>query len=495
MSLVVYDSMTGQKAAFEPLQKGRIRMYVCGLTVYDDAHIGHARTHVAFDVIRRYLEYRGYDVTFVQNITDVDDKIIKAANEAGRDFLAHGELYHRRADEDFARLGVRGPDRLTKVTGHMPEIIEIIKRIIDNGHAYVTESGSVYFEVGSKDGYGKLSNQSVKELVAGKRVEPGQEKRNPADFALWKSAKKGEPSWESPWGQGRPGWHIECSAMSEQALGQPFDIHGGGRDLIFPHHENEVAQSEAAYKKEFSRYWLHTGFLQVEGEKMSKSLGNFITIRKILETHEPNALRYFYVLTHYRSPIDFSEKAIQEAASAYERLLRTRELLSRFVAGREYRPAREEADKVTASPEEKRLLEATQGFLRDFREAMDDDFNTPEAVAALHALAGEIRRALENAPGVKQTPYEGPNRVLLAWVEHEFLRAARVLSLFQDEHDEAGGGEGETQRFVEALLEVREHARANKDYETSDLVRDRLRAIGIEVQDKKTGPEWRRIAA
>lgn len=495
MSLVVHDSMSGQKRPFEPLQEGRIRMYVCGLTVYDDAHIGHARTHVAFDVIRRYLEYRGFDVTFVQNITDVDDKIIKAANEAGRDFLEHGALYHRRADEDFARMGVRGPDRLTKVTDHMPEIIAIIEKIIANGHAYVTESGSVYFDVGSKEGYGKLSNQSVKQLVAGKRVEPGQEKRNPADFALWKAAKEGEPSWESPWGQGRPGWHIECSAMSERALGQPFDIHGGGRDLIFPHHENEVAQSEAAYGKEFSRYWLHTGFLQVEGEKMSKSLGNFVTIRQILEDHDPDALRYFYVLTHYRSPIDFSEKAIQEAAAAYGRLLRTRELLSRFVAGREYRPRADAAKQLASTNGEKRLLEATQAFLRDFEQAMDDDFNTPEAVAALHALAGEIRRALEDASGVDETPYTGPNRVVLAWVEHEFLQAARVLSLFQQTEDDAGGEAPETARFVEVLLELRERARANKDYETSDLIRDRLRAMGIEVQDKKTGPQWRRIAA
>jgi cysteinyl-tRNA synthetase len=460
--------------------------------VYDDAHIGHARTHVAFDVIRRYLEYRGYDVTFVQNITDVDDKIINAANAAGRDFLEHGELYHRRAEEDFARLGVRGPDKLTKVTESMQDIIEIIQHILDNDHAYVTEAGSVYFRVLSMPDYGKLSNQSVKDVLAGARVEPGEEKKHPADFALWKAAKPDEPAWDSPWGKGRPGWHIECSAMSERALGQPFDIHGGGRDLIFPHHENEVAQSEAAYHTPFSKYWLHTGFLQVEGEKMSKSLGNFITVRKILEDHDPDAVRYFYVLTHYRSPIDFSEKGIKEAAAALERLVRTEELLSERLAGREYHADEEQAKAAATNDTEMHLIEATRRFRETYTNAMDDDFNTPEAVAALHAFAGEIRKALTDAPTAKQTPYTGPSRVVLAWVHHEFVTAAQVLSIFQDNGTEtATGGESEA-RLIEFLLELRERARVGKDFATADLVRDRLRALGIEVQDTKQGAAWRR---
>ncbi len=495
MSLVVHDSLKRQKLPFEPLEPGRIRLYVCGLTVYDDAHIGHARTYVAFDVIRRYLEYRGYDVSYVQNVTDVDDKIINAAAKADRDFLEHGERFHRRAQEDLTRLGVRPPDRFTKVTDHMQDIIEIIGKVIENDHAYVTESGSVYFHVPSKEDYGKLSNQSVDDVISGQRVEPGQEKRHPTDFALWKAAKPDEPSWDSPWGKGRPGWHIECSAMSERALGQPFDIHGGGRDLIFPHHENEVAQSEAAYKLEFSRYWMHTGFLQVEGEKMSKSLGNFVTIRDILKEHDPDALRYFFVLTHYRSPIDFSEKGIKEAASAYQRLVRTEEMLTRYTGGREYRADAAAGEAVAASDAEKGLLKATRSFVRRFAQAMDDDFNTPEAVAALHAFAGEVRRALEDAPDVKRTPYEGPNRVLLAWAHDEFLRAARVLSLFQESGDESSGQDPLTEQSIDLLLELRERARSNKDYETSDLVRDRLRGMGVEVQDKKTGPEWRRATA
>ncbi|MBW3582825.1 MAG: cysteine--tRNA ligase [Euryarchaeota archaeon] len=481
----ITDSLTNEKVPFVPLEPGRVRMYVCGLTVYDDAHIGHARTYVSFDVIRRYLEYKGFDVRYVQNITDVEDKIIKAAEKAGVSHLEHSRKYTQRALGDLARIGIRDPDAFCKVTDHMDDIVALIEEIIENGLAYVSDSGSVYFDVAKKEGYGKLSNRSVKEMLAGARVEPDPEKRNPADFALWKAAKPDEPHWESPWGKGRPGWHIECSAMSERLLGQPFDLHGGGRDLIFPHHENEIAQSEAAKGTDFAKYWLHTGFLNVEGEKMSKSLGNFITVRELLERHAADAVRYFYVLTHWRSPIDFSEKGITEAAAALERLTRTREELDKRVSGHEQPVDRYLAVANAASDAEKRLFEATERFLSVFTAAMDDDFNTPEAVAALHAFAGDLRKALSDNGHV--------HKALWAYAHDAFIRAGRVLTLFQDAPAEAAGDKT-LDAVMQALLKIRQEARERKDWATSDAIRDRLAEVGIEVQDEKTGATWRRAS-
>jgi cysteinyl-tRNA synthetase len=460
-------------------------MYVCGLTVYDDAHIGHARTYVSFDAIRRYLEYRGFDVTYVQNITNVEDKIINAANESGLSFLEHGDKYTQRAMEDLGRLGIRPADLYPKVTEYMDEIIRITERIIENGHAYVTASGSVYYDVTKKEGYGKLSNRSVEEMQAGARVEVSSEKRHPADFALWKAAKPDEPHWDSPWGKGRPGWHIECSAMAKETLDQPFDIHGGGRDLIFPHHENEIAQSEAAYGTDFARYWLHTGFLQVEGVKMSKSLGNFVTVRELLERHDADAVRYFYVLTHYRSPIDFSEKGIKEAKTALDRLRRTEEEMRKRLEGRAYRADPHLAEAAATSDEDKELHDATRRFRAAFEGAMDDDFNTPEAIAALHAFAGDIRRVLSTGP---------MNRVVLAWAHHSFVEAAHVLTVLQDTHADTGstGDDPALAATMGLLLELREAARKNKDWATADRVRDGLAAAGFEVQDTPDGAKWRR---
>lgn len=488
MSLVVYDSMRQQKVPFEPVEPGKVRMYVCGLTVYDDVHIGHARTYVSFDVIRRYLEWSGYDVNYVQNITDVEDKIIKRAAESGIDFLEHAQKYTDRALEDLGKIGVRTADDYPKVSDYMPQIIDIIERIIANGLAYVTDSGSVYFDVLKKEGYGKLSNRNVEEMKAGARVEVNSEKNHPADFALWKAAPADEPHFDSPWGIGRPGWHIECSAMAEQTLGQPFDIHGGGRDLIFPHHENEVAQSEAAYNKEFARYWLHSGFLQVEGVKMSKSLGNFIKVRDLLEQEDPDAVRYYYALTHYRSPIDFGQKGVTDATAALDRLKRTEESLLKRLAGRAYRADETAAEAGATSSAEQALFQSAKTFDADFRRAMDDDFNTPEAIAALHNFASDIRKALDGTH---------MSRSLLAYVHDLFVSTGHVLAVFPSQAGAAGATSGDEQTvdaLMGAVLQIRATARANKDWGTADAIRDALAKAGIEVQDGKDGAEWRKVA-
>ncbi|MEW6329461.1 MAG: cysteine--tRNA ligase, partial [Candidatus Micrarchaeota archaeon] len=324
MPIKVFNNLTKKIEEFHPLgeREREIQMYVCGVTPYDYSHLGHARTYAAFDVIKRYFEYRGYKVRYIQNITDIDDKIIKRANEVGADPLKLSLEFQKSALEDMDALKIARADKYPKVTEHIPEIIALIKKLISRGYAYETEDG-VYFEVEKFPDYGKLSKQSLDEIKAGARVEIDEKKRNPADFALWKKAKPGEPFFESPWGKGRPGWHIECSAMSMKYLGDNFDIHGGGRDLIFPHHENEIAQSEGATGKQFVKYWLHTGFLSVNKEKMAKSLGNFITIKDALKKHDADSLRLFYALTHYRSPIDFSDKNVEYAHNALEGLRNT----------------------------------------------------------------------------------------------------------------------------------------------------------------------------
>lgn len=469
--LTLYNTLTRKKEPFEPLNPPHVGIYVCGLTVYDYAHIGHARTAVAFETIRRWLIHRGYEVTFVQNVTDVDDKIIDRANELKVDPQVHAGKWTDICNADMTHLGVSMPDVQPKVTEHMPHIIELITILEKNGSAYKAKDGSVYYRVSKKKDYGKLSNRSPEDLLAGARVDPAEGKESPNDFALWKSWKPGEPKWPSPWGDGRPGWHIECSAMSRTYLGEQFDIHGGGLDLVFPHHENEVAQSEAATgKTPFSKYWLHAGFLTVNGEKMSKSLKNFITIADMLKEREPEAVRFFYANTHYRSGVDYSPAAFDDAARGLERLRRMEADLNRLAAG----------SLVGKKPADDRLLQATVALERDFGRGMDDDFNTREAVVALFQFVTDANKAITDGAG------SAPAQLARA----VFLRLARVLTLFpvsagQKDDKDVGA-------LMDVFIRLREELRKKKDFQLSDLVRDELGRAGFEVADAKIGAKWRR---
>jgi cysteinyl-tRNA synthetase len=472
MALTVYNTLRRRKEPFAPLDAPKVGMYVCGLTVYDYAHIGHARTAVAFEVIRRWLEYRGYNVLFVQNVTDVDDKIIKRANELGRDPQEHAAEWTRICAKDMHDLGVPPADLEPRVTQHMPQIIRLVERLVGLGAAYVADDGSVYFSVASKADYGKLSNRTPDEMRAGARVEPAAGKRDPKDFALWKASKPGEPAWESPWGAGRPGWHIECSAMSMTYLGESFDIHGGGVDLVFPHHENEIAQSEGATGKPFATYWLHTGFLSVDGEKMSKSLGNFVTIQDILTKEDPEVVRFFYAHTHYRSSIDFSQDALAEAGRGLERLHRVRRALEDAVAA------------GSALGDGDGELEAARVALEEeFGRAMDDDFNTREAIAGLFGFVTAANKAVGNGVGA----------VAAAGALATFAGLARVLTVLEPAARPAAAGDALTAPLVDLLLEVRQEARKQKLFELADRIRDELARLGVEVSDTKEGSAWRQV--
>lgn len=467
--LHVYNTLTRKKEPFRPISAPHVGMYVCGLTVYDYMHVGHARTAVAFETIRRWLVHRGHDVTFVQNVTDVDDRIIDRARELKVDPQAHAAKWTQICNDDVARLGVPPPDVQPKVTEHIPHIVRLIERLVEPGYAYRAQDGSVYYRVAKKSDYGKLSNRSPEEMLAGARVEPAEGKEDPKDFALWKAWKPGEPAWDSPWGKGRPGWHIECSAMSLTYLGESFDIHGGGVDLVFPHHENEVAQSEGATGKPFVKYWLHTGFLTVNGEKMSKSLKNFITVQDLLRDRDPEAVRFLYANTHYRSGIDYSPGAIEEAARGLERLRRVAAELERIARSAS-------TGKVPAS---ERLVRAARDLGGAFGEGMDDDFNTREAVAALFEFVTTANKALAEGPGA------GAAQLALS----VFLRLSRVLTLFPERPEKAAEA---TQPLLELLLRLREELRKKKEFALSDLVRDELGRLGYEVADAKEGVKWRR---
>jgi cysteinyl-tRNA synthetase len=467
MPLVVYNTLTRRKEPFEPRQAGRVGMYVCGLTVYDYAHIGHARTAVAFETIRRWFAHSGYHVTFVQNVTDVDDKIINRARELGVEPQAHAAKWTDICNDHMARLGVSPPDVQPKVTTHMPEIVALIERLVARGAAYVAADGSVYYAVESKADYGKLSNRTPEELLAGARVEPAEGKRDPKDFALWKASKPDEPAWDSPWGKGRPGWHIECSAMSMKYLGEQFDVHGGGVDLVFPHHENEIAQSEGASgQTPFVRYWLHTGFLTVNGEKMSKSLKNYVTIEDVLKAHDPEVIRFFYANTHYRSGIDYTAAGLDEAKRGLERLRRLRDELRR-AAG----------NGAGSTGGDAALAEATAALSTRFTEGMDDDFNTRAAVAALFDFVTAANKALTDGVGAASA------RSAL----ETFASLARVLTIFPEERTL----EPEFVERVQALVRERDAARARKDYAASDALRAQLVEMGVEISDSKDGTKWR----
>ena len=463
--LRIYNSLTRTKSEFVPRRDRHVDMYVCGVTVYNDAHLGHARMLVVFDIVVRYLRARGYDVRYVRNITDIDDKIIHRAAENGEDWRELAERYTRRLHEDERALGLLRPDAEPRATAHLEQIVAMIGRLLDNGHAYVAGNGDVYYAVGRFPDYGKLSGHRPEELRAGARVEPGEAKHDPLDFALWKAEKPGEPAWDAPWGRGRPGWHIECSAMSIHQLGSHFDIHGGGLDLKFPHHENEIAQSEAATGEPFADVWMHNGFVEVGAEKMAKSLGNFTTVRELLERWPGETLRFFIATSHYRSPLSYTGDRVAEAHAGLSRLY----LALRGLGSGGGEP--EETDAAAAQP-----------FVERFHAAMSDDFNTPEALAALFDLAREINRRREAG--------EAAGRL-----GDVLRRLAAPLGLLQSDPEaflrsgEEGGLEAAE---VERLIAERNAARAARDFGRADRIRDELAAGGIVLEDTAGGTLWRR---
>ncbi|HUS99002.1 MAG TPA: cysteine--tRNA ligase [Candidatus Thermoplasmatota archaeon] len=499
MTLHIYNTLSRKKEVFVPVEDSKVTMYVCGMTVYSDAHIGHARTYVAFDVIRRYFEYKGNTVLYVQNVTDVDDKIIAAANKKGIDPLVYSQRFTDRCLTDLDALGVRRADLYPKASEAIPEMIQMIDQIITHGYGYVAD-GDVYFSVEKFSDYGKLSGQNIAEMKKGARIEPGDQKHNPLDFALWKKAKPGEPIWQSPWGAGRPGWHIECSAMSCSILGPTFDIHGGGMDLQFPHHENEVAQAEAATGKQFARYWMHIGLLTINGEKMSKSIGNIINVKDLLQTWDAEVLRMFFAQAHYRSPPDFSEKALTDIEKGRERLHRVKERLEECAKG----AAQKKRNLAMVQESEKSYMTTIQHLQEEFEEAMDDDFNTPKAFASLFEFVNKSNRFFEQ--------HSHPDPDLCKHALDVYLRIGSVLTLFQpttnivqkkdsevtgalQEQLQSCGKTIETptiDALMQTLLMTREEARKNKDYKTADRIRKNLEQLGFEIQDTADGPVWRK---
>ena len=490
MALRVYNTLTGEKELFVPLVPGKAGMYVCGVTVYDYCHIGHARAGVVFDIIFRYLKYSGYEVTYVRNYTDIDDKIINRANQEGTDYRTIADRYIQAFDEDMARLGLAKPTVEPKATDHIGGIVSIIETLIARGHAYVSE-GDVYYAVETFPDYLKLSGRNLEEMQAGARVEVGDKKRHPMDFVLWKGSKPGEPWWQSPWGAGRPGWHIECSAMSMEFLGKSFDIHGGGKDLVFPHHENEIAQSEGANGCQFVRYWLHNGFVNINSEKMSKSLGNFFTIREVLKKYDPETLRFFILTAHYRSPIDFSDQNLDEAQSGLERIYSCLATLDDLLNG--IPQAAGIAETENLSPVGLELQEKVDQFMPRFVEAMDDDFNTAQALGVLFETVRCANRFLAEAKEIAPLPLS-----LIVNVRRLFAETGGVLGLFTS--SPAVWLEGvKAAKFgqidmapveIERLIAERAEARAAKDFKRGDEIRDLLLAKGILLLDSAQGTTW-----
>ncbi len=464
MTLMIYNTLTREKEVFETLEPGRVRMYVCGPTVYDEAHVGHAMSSIVFDIIRRYLEYKGYEVRHVMNFTDVDDKIIARAQKTGEDPAAIANRYAEKYQKQLEQLNVLRPTAFPRVSQTIPEIIEMVSGLIERGHAYVTPSGDVYFRVRSDPDYGKLSRRRLESAVSGTRVLTSDEKEDEGDFALWKAAKPGEPSWDSPWGKGRPGWHIECSAMSLHHLGPQIDIHGGGNDLIFPHHENEIAQTECYTGQPFARYWVHNGMLQLKGEKMSKSLGNLVTIDEFLAEHDADVLRLVIAGSSYRKPLAFNDEVIADAERALERL---RSALRPATGHDETGPA---AETLVAQAAQAR---------RDFEAAMDDDFNTAGALAALFELVRAINSARDAGVGGK--PF--------AEAQATFRELTNVLGLRLRPAQQAAGQS--IAPFVDLLLAVRNDLRKAKQWALADKIRDELKALGVIVEDTPQGSTWR----
>lgn len=455
--LTIYNSLTRAKQRFVALRPGKVGMYVCGMTVYDFCHLGHARVLVIFDLVSRWFQASGYQVTYVRNITDIDDKIIKRALDSGEPFEQLTRRFIEAMSQDAAALGVRKPDREPRATANIPQMLKLIAMLLDKGLAYRADNGDVYYAVYKFNGYGKLSGKSLQQLRAGARVDIDSNKREPLDFVLWKAAKAGEPAWESPWGKGRPGWHIECSAMSERYLGAHFDIHGGGQDLQFPHHENEIAQSEGAHGHTFVNYWMHNGFVRIDDEKMSKSLGNFFTVREVLHRYDAEVVRFFIVRAHYRSPLNYSDQHLDDAKQALTRLYTALKAFD-----------------LEASNNE---IDWDSAYAKRFREAMDDDFNTPEAIAVLFELANEINRSQSR----------------------EFAQLLRALGAILGllERDpvaflQAGGGADLSAEDIDAQIMARKVARKEKNFAEADRIRDQLLAMGVVLEDGSGGTSWRR---
>ncbi len=460
----LYNTMSGKKEVFKPLQPGKINMYVCGITVYDYCHIGHARVLVAFDVITRYLRAQGWDVNYIRNVTDVDDKILSRAKENGEAFLDLVQRFIHAMVEDETKLGILRPDYEPRATAHMDNILSLIQTLVDKDYAYKAANGDVYYRVSKFDNYGKLTNKNPEELLAGARISVDEAKEDPRDFVLWKAAKEGEASWESPWGDGRPGWHIECSAMCKASLGDTLDIHGGGPDLPFPHHENEIAQSEAANGCQFSNYWMHAAALRVDGEKMSKSLNNFFTIRDVLENYHPEVVRFLLVNSHYRSPINYSEDNLIEAKSGLERF---------YTALRGY-------DHVEpVSWEEVKQSDVGKRYI----EAMNDDFNSSIALACMYELVREINSLSDNNPE-------------LAEQKVAQLKALGgplgILQYTADNVLQASIGDEISAEQVEALIAERQQSKLDKNWGRADQIREQLTAASIILEDSKEGTTWRR---
>ena len=463
--MYIYNTMSRKKELFVPLKEGKVSMYACGPTVYNFFHIGNARPFIVFDTLRRYLEYRGYQVTFVQNFTDIDDKMIRRANEEGITVKELGDRFIQEYYTDADALGVKRATVNPRATEHIQDIIDLVKTLVDKGHAYPTPNGDVYFSVRSWPGYGKLSGQNIDDLENGARVDPTEDKQDPLDFALWKGQKPGEPAWPSPWGMGRPGWHIECSAMSMAILGQSFDIHGGGQDLIFPHHENEIAQSEAATGKPFAHYWMHNGFINVDNQKMSKSLGNFFTVRDIAKEYDLDVVRLFMLSVQYRNPINFSRDLIQQAAVALQRL---RTALDRL----------KEAPIVSeAVADEQAFLDTLEGYRTRFNEAMDDDLNTADALGVLFDFA----RAANTFVSVPRTKKAVDATSAL------YSELMDVLGLLPRKTGEEFPAE------VLALLDERQAARKAKNYARADEIREQLKTLGYAIEDSRQGAKLKKI--
>lgn len=462
--LQIYNTLTRQKEIFKPLVPGKISMYVCGITVYDYCHIGHARVMVSFDVIARFLRSQGWDLNYVRNITDIDDKIIKRAQENGEEFTALTARMIDAMHQDEDRLGVLRPSIEPRATDYIDEIIGMNDTLIQKGHAYAATNGDVYYRVKSFADYGKLTNKNLDELLVGARIEVDEIKEDAHDFVLWKAAKAGEPSWKSPWGQGRPGWHIECSAMSKNCCGDTFDIHGGGPDLPFPHHENEIAQSEAANACKYVNYWVHAGAVRVDGEKMSKSLGNFFTIRDVLEKYHPEVIRFLLISSHYRSPINYAEDSLIEARAGLERF---------YAALRNY---------TTVAPASVESLH-TSGYYREFVAAMNDDFNTREALATMYGLVRELNSAELGSDKAQQ-------------LAAELKALGLILGILQSDPEaflKAGSADQISSEEVEKLIQERADAKANKNWARADEIRKYLTEQGIALEDSKDAPTlWRR---
>lgn len=473
--LTVYNTMTRKKEEFHPLRTGEVSIYCCGVTPYNDPHIGNARPFVTWDVIRRFLSRKGYRVRYIQNFTDVDDKIINAANREGVTWKEISDRYIAAYFKAMDALNVRRADVFPRVSETMAEIIRMIETLIERGFAYVTGAGDVYYRVEAFAHYGRLSGRSLEDMEAGARVEVNETKEHPMDFALWKAAKPGEPSWDSPWGKGRPGWHIECSAMSVKYLGEVFDFHGGGNDLIFPHHENEIAQAEPCIDgdEKFARYWLHNGFITIDNEKMSKSKNNFFTVKDILKEFSGEVIRFFILQTHYRSPLDFSDERLHEAQAALDRLHNVYDVIVEL-SGRE-------GTADTAAE----LAAQAETFLHDFDAAMDDDFNTALAISQMFGLAKEINRYHQEVE--RGTSFDAANFKKAADV---FYTMAEIIGIFEQE--EMAADDGLADALMDIIIGIRQEARAAKNWAVADKIRDGLKNAGVVIEDTPTGVRWKR---